>query len=111
VPAPTTTVYDLPGVTDILFFQPSPPPPPPAIVVLPVYCALTVPEPPPPTHTTHTLVIPAGAVQLYVPGVVYACCPVEGGGVRKFIPPSNNIPPVISIIIYLSYFKELLNLN
>jgi uncharacterized membrane protein YphA (DoxX/SURF4 family) len=36
---------------------------------------LAPPLPPPPIHTTHTLVIPAGAVQENVPGVVYCACP------------------------------------
>jgi hypothetical protein len=41
-----------------LFFQPNPPPP-------------AEYPPPPPTQTTQTDVTPAGAVQLYVPGVEY----------------------------------------
>jgi hypothetical protein len=44
----TTTVYELPGVTEILFLYPSPPP-----------ASL-----PPPTATTETEVIPVGATQV-----------------------------------------------
>jgi hypothetical protein len=35
-----------------------------------------VPDAPPPIQTTHTDVTPAGAVHVYVPGVVYETDPV-----------------------------------
>jgi hypothetical protein len=57
-PAPTTTVYELPGVTDMLFAYPSPPPPPPYPLKGDISPA---PPPPPPTATTETLVTPEGA--------------------------------------------------
>jgi hypothetical protein len=49
----------------MLFFHPSPPPPPPPVAAVP-------PPPPPPIATALTLVTPAGAVQEYVPGVIYS---------------------------------------
>ena len=55
-PLPTTTVYDTPGVTGMLFLQPSPPPPPPPAL------HWKPPPPPPPTATTLTDVTPNGAV-------------------------------------------------
>jgi hypothetical protein len=61
---PTTTAYELNGVTVILFLYPKPPPPPPAPKVVPL-----TPLPPPPTVTTETLVTPAGATHEKVPAV------------------------------------------
>jgi hypothetical protein len=63
-------VYPAPGVTEILFLHPKPPPPPPG--ALEDDAALAEPAPPPPIATTLTLVTPSGAVQVYVPGVVYS---------------------------------------
>jgi hypothetical protein len=53
----------------ILFLHARPPPDPPHVL------EVAPPPPPPPIATTQTEVTPAGAVQLYVPGVVYSCWP------------------------------------
>jgi hypothetical protein len=73
-PAPTVIVYVCPGVTAILFFHPRPPPPPPPEL------HVDPPPPPPPTATALTDVIPAGTVQVYVPGVVYSISPAGVNG-------------------------------
>jgi hypothetical protein len=56
--APTITVYEVPGVTAILFAYAKAPPPPPSPPGKDPGDLL----PPAPTHTTETLVTPAGAV-------------------------------------------------
>ena len=70
-PAPTTTVYPVPGVTEKVFNTYAPPPPPPAPERFgePPPLIEAPPEPPPPQHSIWTEVTPAGHVQVVVPAV------------------------------------------
>jgi hypothetical protein len=66
------TVYDVPGITAMLFFHPNPPPPPPWFL-----SDQELPPPPPPTQTAETEYTPKGAVQVKVPGVINVDCPID----------------------------------
>ncbi|KAF5052561.1 hypothetical protein DSECCO2_407550 [anaerobic digester metagenome] len=60
LPAPTETVYVVPGVTAIMLLEYAPPPPPPPPELLPD--VRDPPLPPPPQHSTVTLVTQVGQV-------------------------------------------------